>query len=199
MFVLRTGFARAAVTIAVKSAFCRQMVHQPSSHACMLRTASMATNAPTEGNQYDYVNRTIDESEYTVLDDQSMRHFTGKGIRQFNNGYVYTGEWINGSQWGQGRIKYPESSVYIGGVMNGAKHGQGQQVYPDGATLIGEFYNGRIINGRGTLRLSSGVTWEGEFVNGFFEGRGKRTNADGTMLEGVWKKGVCIEGSAQSA
>ena len=59
----------------------------------------------------------------------------GKGIYYYENGDVYDGEWVDGSQHGQGSLRYAAGGAsYEGHWDSGEKSGHGKMIYANGST-----------------------------------------------------------------
>ena len=61
--------------------------------------------------------------------------------------------------------QYDDGSVYEGTFLNGRQHGMGTYRLPSGFTYSGEWVDGEIT-GVGTARYPNGSVYEGAFVKG---------------------------------
>ncbi len=53
----------------------------------------------------------------------------GEGTYRLPNGYEYTGQWVEGRIEGEGRATYPDGSVYEGAFVAGRPQGKGRITY----------------------------------------------------------------------
>ena len=69
--------------------------------------------------------------------------------KQYDEGGVYEGTFLNGKQHGTGTYTLPSGYTYSGEWANGEIVGQGRAVFPDGSIYEGAFERGEH-NGTGT-------------------------------------------------
>jgi len=70
----------------------------------------------------------------------------GEGTTVWRNGTVYTGSYVNGWEQGLGSLKSDKSPrIYQGEFVGGQKHGKGVVTQPDGRRLKGTWSKGRIV------------------------------------------------------
>jgi len=84
--------------------------------------------------------------------------------------------------------QYEDGGVYEGTFLNGRQHGQGSYRLPNGYEYRGEWFEGEI-RGDGTATFPNGSVYEGQFARGKPEGVGRITFADGGSYEGEWEDG----------
>ena len=89
------------------------------------------------------------------------------GVQTFNNGDVYTGEFLDGKKHGQGVLTTKSNRMYKGGWKNDVPHGAGINSFPNGKTYEGEYKDGKPI-GEGKWIYSDGRTYSGKWINGQF-------------------------------
>ena len=123
--------------------------------------------------------------EGTFLD--GLQH--GQGTYRLPNGFEYTGEWEHGQITGTGTARYPNGSVYEGQFEDGRPHGQGRMVFADGSSYDGHWDAGRIM-GEGTRRYVTGVVYTGTFDDSQPHGRGIMERPGGLRYEGEWQHGL---------
>ncbi len=113
----------------------------------------------------------------------------GNGTYKLPNGYIYSGEWIGGVIEGMGRATYPNGSVYEGIFINGRPEGKGKMYYTNGTTFEGDWLYGRPAN-NGVVIYKNGSRYEGQFANQFRSGFGVMVFENGTRYEGNWDNDV---------
>ncbi|NBJ94718.1 TIR domain-containing protein [Parablautia muri] len=132
------------------------------------------------------------------------------------NGFVYEGEWENGTANGQGICIYNSGASYEGEFVDGMRSGQGTATYAEDdeygrRDYVGQWENGSR-NGQGTLTWKNGASYEGEWKDGSRSGEGTyiyeegneynirdyvgqwendKRNGQGTM---TWNDGISYEG-----
>ena len=68
----------------------------------------------------------------------------GKGVMQYNNGSVYSGDWEHGNFHGYGSCTYPDGSKFEGWWEEGDKHGKGTMVESN-QKIIGEWQRDELL------------------------------------------------------
>ena len=64
----------------------------------------------------------------------------GRGVYVHADGWVYNGDFVEGTWTGQGKFTWPDGSKYEGGWKNRRQHGQGSSYNPEGHLLYrGEY------------------------------------------------------------
>jgi len=112
----------------------------------------------------------------------------GNGVfRDRADGWAYTGQWLHGRMYGQGRCDWPDGASYVGEWVDDIREGQGRLTWPDGSFYEGPF-TANCVTGRGRKVFADGAHFEGGFVDGEFEGHGTFHWPDGTEFEGAWCK-----------
>ena len=86
--------------------------------------------------------------EGTFVDGRQQGH----GTYRLPNGYEYTGDWVEGRIEGEGRATFPDGSVYEGSFLAGQPEGKGRITYPDGGSYEGDWKAGPD-RGRGGRHL----------------------------------------------
>ena len=113
----------------------------------------------------------------------------GQGSYRLPSGYAYEGEWIEGRIEGDGRATFPNGSVYVGHFLAGQPDGKGKITYPDGGSYEGDWKAGRI-EGQGVATYANGASYTGTFVAGKQQGEGTLSEPDGSSYAGGWADGV---------
>lgn len=143
----------------------------------------VATITPTgtwQGRR-EYADGAVYEGEF--LDDQ--RH--GHGVYTWPDGTRYEGDFDHGRRQGQGAYTWPDGTAYRGGFQDGLFAGHGVLTWPDGSSYDGEWAAGRRC-GRGVYRWADGARYEGEFRDDRRCGVGTLYDADGTVVQqGMWE------------
>ena len=89
------------------------------------------------------------------------------GVQTFENGDIYTGDFLDGKKHGKGVLKTLSDRTYDGGWENDLPHGYGVNTFPNGKIYKGEYKKGRPF-GDGQCTYSDGSTYTGKWVNGEF-------------------------------
>ena len=63
--------------------------------------------------------------------------------KEYDNGGVYEGEFVDGRQQGQGTYRLPNGYEYTGAWVEGRIEGDGRATYPNGSVYEGGFVDGR--------------------------------------------------------
>ena len=120
----------------------------------------------------------------------------GTGTFTWNNGNSYSGNWVNGSQTGEGAFVFAQApwtgDTYTGDFVDGVRQGQGTYTFANGNTYTGNWVNGSQT-GEGTFVFAqapwTGDTYTGDFVDGVRQGQGNYTFANGNTYTGNWVNG----------
>ncbi len=112
----------------------------------------------------------------------------GKGKFVYAAGGYYEGDWVYGTHEGKGKRVYADGTCYEGDWVDSAFEGKGKLVYADGSWYEGNFV-GNNFEGKGKLVYADGSWYEGDFVYGDFEGKGMRVYADGSYYQGDFADG----------
>ena len=97
---------------------------------------------------------------------------TGFGELDLGDGWVYKGDWKDGSFHGQGEIRYDNGDVYKGGFKEDYRHGQGTMTWGADDSIWG---------------TKAGDSYTGAWNNDNMHGQGTMTRADGTVESGRWE------------
>lgn len=118
----------------------------------------------------------------------SIRHYTGKANKRYEDGSYYSGDFFNDMPHGTGSMTYPDGNIYSGEWTNGQVEGQGTLTFKNGEKYIGQFSNGEM-DGQGTYYWPKGEKYVGSFVKGKMTGHGTYYWANGDHFEGIWVNG----------
>ena len=113
----------------------------------------------------------------------------GFGVKKYENGTMYIGEWWNDVPSGQGTVIWADGSIYVGEFNKGIYSGEGALLTTDNF-YVGEF-DKNTPNGSGSLFMSDGI-YVGEFKHGEKDGKGFFQHQDGTIEEALWKEGKAL-------
>ena len=139
-------------------------------------------------------------SAYTSEDAESAGEketVTGKVENRPIRGYVdgevveiglYTGDMVDGTATGEGRIQYHNGDHCEGSFSYGALNGEGEYVWANGDRRKGTWVNG-VLEGYGVDERADGARYEGEFKENKYHGEGTYVNADGNEYTGEWVNG----------
>ena len=89
------------------------------------------------------------------------------GIQTFDNGDIYTGDFLDGKKHGHGLLKTPTKRTYDGDWEDDLPHGYGMNTFPNGKIYRGEYRKGKPF-GDGQWTYSDGRTYTGKWVKGQF-------------------------------
>ena len=111
----------------------------------------------------------------------------GYGVKKYQDGTLYIGEWWNDTPSGKGTVIWSDGSIYIGDFEKGAYNGAGTH-FTAKSLYIGEFEND-LPNGYGTFFMNPGSMYVGNFEKGEMHGKGLFQHPDGTIEEAFWQQG----------
>tara|TARA_B100000965_G_C19432239_1_gene686963 strand:+ start:467 stop:940 length:474 start_codon:yes stop_codon:yes gene_type:complete len=111
----------------------------------------------------------------------------GFGIKKFDDGSLYIGQWWNSSPSGQGTVIWSDGTIYVGQFNKGLYHGDGT-CFSSNTLYVGEFHED-IPNGKGTMFLQNGDMIYGTFQEGVIDGYGVYKHSNGLIEEGLWEQG----------
>jgi len=89
------------------------------------------------------------------------------GVQTFDNGDIYSGDFLDGKKHGHGVLKTQSNRIYDGSWENDLPHGFGINTFPNGKIYKGEYKKGRPF-GEGQWIYSDGSTYTGKWINGEF-------------------------------
>jgi hypothetical protein len=112
---------------------------------------------------------------------------TGFGIKKYEDGTIYIGEWWNTSPSGDGTVIWPDGTIYVGHFIKGLYQGNGT-LFSSEVLYIGEFYED-IPNGKGAMFMNNGDMFIGLFEEGLMDGNGVYKYKNGLIEEGLWEQG----------
>jgi hypothetical protein len=75
--------------------------------------------------------------------------------KEYDNGGVYEGEFLDGRQHGHGTYRLPNGYEYTGAWVEGRIEGEGRATFPNGAVYEGHFVDGRP-QGKGKIAYADG-------------------------------------------
>lgn len=101
--------------------------------------------------------------EIITLGDIQQKQILPKMYEKYEDGSIYSGEFLDGIRDGKGVISYPDGGMYEGGWKLGQMHGYGILFYP-----------------------SKDIAYEGFWHEGKFHGEGKIFNEDMEMNEEIY-------------
>lgn len=112
----------------------------------------------------------------------------GQGKYKFQDGSIYTGNFVKGSFQGRGKIIFSNGNTYEGEWLNDLKSGKGIMVYKNGDRYKG-YFKKDVFWGKGSYHFHTGDTYSGDWINGLAHGKGKYLFKDGEKYEGEFHKG----------
>ncbi len=120
---------------------------------------------------------------------QSGNCVNGKGTKEFSNGGIYTGQFVNGKRHGQGSQKWPNGDSYNGAWANGKTNGMGTYTWANGDSYTGMTRDGKAY-GQGTKKFANGDSYTGAWADDRYNGyRVERLNDNQDVYEGQFKDG----------
>lgn len=114
---------------------------------------------------------------------RKVRH--GRGTMTFENGEVYSGQWLNDKQHGEGMYTYADGGVYTGQWVAGEKSGCGRFDFADGSYYDGGWEK-NVRSGTGTIAYADGGRYDGEWFDNKKHGKGKYVYLYGGVYDGEW-------------
>ena len=116
---------------------------------------------------------------------------TGFGVKKYQDGTIYIGEWWNEVPSGKGTVIWPDGTIYVGRFSRGMYNGNGT-LMTDKSLYIGEFYED-LPNGYGTLFTNIPPNmYVGNFEEGLMDGRGILQHDNNLLEEGIWEQGKVL-------
>lgn len=130
---------------------------------------------------------TKDISGETIAQEQESNQFSGYGEKRFD-GYLYTGDLVNGIPHGEGTILWDDGNRFEGHFSHGLSNGNGTFTWNDGNSYTGDYVAGEM-SGYGALQWNDGTRYEGQFQSGNPSGLGTYTWTNGVKYYGVFSGG----------
>lgn len=121
-------------------------------------------------------------------EDDEWGRFEGKGVKKYDNGDSYEGEFRRGKCHGKGVRRYSQGGRYEGDWVEGFVDGFGVEIFPVGSRFHGQYKEG-ARNGYGKMSMSSGEWYAGEWLAGRPNGYGVHRNPRGSSYYGEFKSG----------
>ena len=113
----------------------------------------------------------------------------GKGVEEIKELSRFTGNFVNGKKWGQGKLESLwHSGGYEGNFNDNMMSGWGVYKYPDGRSYTGDWLDDKM-HGEGRFHWPDGRSYKGSYVHDKKEGFGIFTWANGKWYEGAWRDG----------
>lgn len=113
----------------------------------------------------------------------------GNGTYHFSNGEVYVGDWKEGGRHGKGEHTYKNGCKYIGDWKDNKRVGKGLFCWPDGSFYDGD-WESDCRHGRGLLVLESGFRYDGSWIQNLMDGRGINVFPSGSEYQGTFRQGL---------
>ncbi|XP_048389988.1 alsin isoform X5 [Stegostoma tigrinum] len=108
---------------------------------------------------------------------------------------TYEGRWLAGKPHGKGVLQWPDGRMYTGDFRNGLEDGYGEYIIPNKALKKNDHYQGHWREGRmhghGIYKYATGEVYEGCFQDNMRHGHGllrsgKLTSSSPSMFIGQW-------------
>lgn len=138
-----------------------------------------------EKNKYD-----ISFADGYYLGETQIGLMHGKGVRYWNTGKKWEGNWGNGKANGHIVVTIDNEIVYEGNMIDDLPNGKGKYINPDtGETYIGDWVNFRR-EGEGSLHNDNGdKIYDGEWKNDKYHGYGQYFLRGVCRFDGNWENG----------
>ncbi|XP_060683523.1 alsin isoform X1 [Hemiscyllium ocellatum] len=108
---------------------------------------------------------------------------------------TYEGRWLAGKPHGKGVLQWPDGRMYTGDFRNGLEDGYGEYILPNKAMKKNDHYQGHWkegkMQGHGIYKYATGEVYEGCFQDNMRHGHGllrsgKLTSSSPSMFIGQW-------------
>ncbi len=84
----------------------------------------------------------------------------GFGIYKYDDGGIYTGEFVDSYREGQGTYYWKDGGKYVGAWVLGQFEGEGTYTYPDGTVSSGTWKNHELVSSVEEKNLKAEIRWE---------------------------------------
>lgn len=74
---------------------------------------------------------------------------------RYPDGAVYTGQFVNGTRRGAGKLEKPDGSVYEGAWRSDKQHGPGRLTLADGTVQQGKWFKDQLLQDSGSSKGAS--------------------------------------------
>lgn len=138
--------------------------------------------------QFDTVSAEFDKKLQDFKFRASLISEKPNQTKQFENGDVWEGRYVNGKMSGVCTYKWASGGEYYGDFLEGKRTGFGIHNWKSGSVYEGEFLSG-TLNGTGRYTWADGGVFIGKYVNEHSSGVGKHVWASGTSYIGDFLKG----------
>jgi hypothetical protein len=71
----------------------------------------------------------------------AFERISGYALKQYPNGDIYAGQWLDGRRHGFGTLTETSGKKYIGPWADGTKHGDGFEIREDGTKVAVTFHH----------------------------------------------------------
>ncbi|GCB76933.1 hypothetical protein scyTo_0018400, partial [Scyliorhinus torazame] len=110
---------------------------------------------------------------------------------------TYEGRWLSGKPHGKGVLQWPDGRMYTGDFRNGLEDGYGEYIIPNKTLKKNDHYQGHWkegkMHGHGIYKYATGEVYEGCFQDNMRHGHGllrsgKLTSSCPSMFIGQWAR-----------
>ncbi|WP_281971361.1 MULTISPECIES: hypothetical protein [unclassified Polynucleobacter] len=120
-------------------------------------------------------------------------------VRESRFGSVYSGEFKDNKQNGQGTEVFNNGNKYVGQFKDEKFNGQGTFTYADGRKYVGEWFE-TSFQGQGTFTYADGRKYDGQWKGSRYDGFGTLHNADGSIKQqGLWRDDKFVQAQTPPA
>ena len=119
-------------------------------------------------------------------------YFHGLGIYETPAGEKYSGNWIRHKRAGKGRLNFPNGDLYFGDFKSGKMSGLGEMWFNNGDYYAGN-WEGNLPEGKGIFVEENGFLYRGDWKSGLRHGRGQYVSPSGDSVSGQWFNGFYWE------
>lgn len=121
-------------------------------------------------------------------EDDDWGRFEGKGVKKYENGDFYEGEFRRGKCHGRGVRRFSQGGRYEGDWVDGLVDGFGVEIFPVGSLYCGHYKEG-ARSGYGKMSMYTGEWYAGEWLAGRPHGYGVHRSPRGSSYYGEFKNG----------
>lgn len=147
----------------------------------------------TQDLQKTAADMTLEETEMVYTGQWVEDRQTGEGGEVWKDPSSgkesrYEGEYLDGKKHGHGKVMWSNGDSYEGQFENDVIHGHGRYKWKDGRMYDGGWANNERM-GSGKFDWPNGVSYEGEYINNKRYGEGTYRFQDGREYNGQWHDG----------
>lgn len=143
-------------------------------------------------NALQFLSETSHVTQEEFDDAKKHNTHTGYVTDYVGDGFVYTGNLVDGIFEGYGEVTFDNGDTYVGYFSNGLFHGNGTYRWADSASTYSGDWDCGNRHGLGTFTWSSGDSYRGMWEYDDRHGEGVYRTAYGKSYMEVWEHGTRI-------